>query len=514
MSQIKTSDDLSAKMDHSSISGNETCLLEEEVEPFGLVIFGATGDLAHRKLFPALFNLFESNILPKQFFIIGCGRSDKDDHTFADGIKTTLQKLHKDSHENINDFINHLFYLKIEYGNDTSYKELHIRLDGLSRQFETLGNTLFYLALPPSLYPVVATALGENKLNDEQGAKSGWRRLIIEKPFGHDLDSAIRLDTTLHNYFQEHQLFRIDHYLAKETVQNILLFRFANAIFEPIWNREYIDYISINAYESLGVEHRASYYEQAGVIRDMFQNHMMQLLSLIAMEPPARFDTEQVRNEKSKLFNSLRPFDPERLHDHVILGQYGPGSIGKNDVAGYRQEPGVHPDSLTPTYGSLQVFIDNWRWQGVPFFLSSGKRLAEKRTEIIIQFRAVPHSMLREIMGKHITANRLVLGIAPEETIKLSFQTKSPGAALCIESVTMDFHYQDRFSHISIGGYAKVLLECIQGDHLLFWRQDGVEKSWSYLSPILSCLQECDNIEEMLISYPAGCDQTDIKQFR
>ena len=494
----------------SAPSQGEFCLLEKEVEPFGLVIFGATGDLAHRKLFPALFDLFISQSLPEHFFIIGCGRSDFKNPAYIETIKESLLARYNTKKQEIVSFLNHLSYERIDYHERESYDGLRSKISAHSQNFNTLGNTLFYFALPPSLYPIVATYIGEYGLNKKQNTESGWTRLVIEKPFGHDLDSAIELNATLHRYFQEQQLFRIDHYLAKETVQNILLFRFANAIFEPIWNRQYIDHVSINAIESLGVEHRASYYEQAGVIRDMFQNHMMQLLSLIGMEPPARFETEQVRDEKSKLFNSLRPFDPDKLGDHVTLGQYGPGAIGSERLPGYRQEAGVDPQSLTPTYACLQVFIDNWRWQGVPFYLSSGKRLNDKRTEIIIQFREVPHSMLRNIMGDHITANRLILGIAPEESIRLTFQTKSPGTALCLKSVTMDFHYQNLFPQTSADGYTKVLLECIQGDHLLFWRQDSVIKSWSYLSPILQCWQDCTNREDTLVFYPAGSKQTEL----
>jgi len=501
-------------MKPQQIDSHEVCLLEEALEPCAIVIFGATGDLASRKLFPALFDLYLSNILPDHFVILGCGRTELNNEGFKERIKKILQGKKKFDQDAWRQFSKILYYQLIDYDSEESFSSLEKNLINLEARHKSEGNRIFYLALPPSMYPVLATMIGRAGLGCCENDTSGWIRFVIEKPFGRDLESGLELDRILHKYFQEKQIFRIDHYLAKETVQNILLFRFANAIFEPVWNRQYIDHIRINAVESLGIEHRAGYYEQSGVIRDMFQNHMMQLLALTAMEPPSCFDTKEVQDEKIKVFRALRPFDQNRLQEDLILGQYGAGEVDGNKVVGYRDESGVEGSSIVPTFASMKLFIDNWRWQGVPFYLTSGKRLAGKCTEIIIQFRQVPHSMLRDLLGEHITTNRLVIGIAPEEKINLTFQTKKPGAALCLKTVTMNFLYKDQFSEPAVDGYGKVLIECIQGDQLLFWRQDGVEKSWQFLTPILECWDCCDNRQEMLMFYPAGSQLDDVLHLR
>ncbi|MEE8553173.1 MAG: glucose-6-phosphate dehydrogenase, partial [Desulfobacterales bacterium] len=329
-------------------------------------------------------------------------------------------------------------------------------------------------------------------------------RLVIEKPFGRDLKTAVELNQSIQKYYKEHQIFRIDHYLAKETVQNVLMFRFANAIFEPIWNRRYIDHVNILASETLGVEHRAGYYEQAGVIRDMFQNHMMQLLALTAMEAPSQFETGRVRDEKVKVFRSLRPFPMDKFNEHIVLGQYGRADIDGKPVQAYREEPGISPDSLTPTFAKMKVFIDNWRWQGVPFFLTSGKRLAKKITEITIQFKEIPHSMFRQALGETIAANRLTLGIYPEEKITLTFQAKTPSAQVRLRTVTMDFPFHQNYQGPVLDAYEKVLIDCILGDQMLFWRQDSLEHCWSFLTPILNECETCDNRAEMLQIYEPG----------
>jgi len=365
-------------------------------------------------------------------------------------------------------------------------------------------NRLFYLAIPPSLYESTARMLGQAGLSKENENGVNWSRLVVEKPFGSDLASAMALDKAIHEHWKEHQIFRIDHYLAKETVQNILMFRFANAIFEPLWNRRFIRSVEITAAEALGVEHRAGYYEQAGVLRDMFQNHMMQLLALTAMEPPAEFVADRIRDEKAKVYRALRPFPVKDLDQYLRLGQYVSGRVEGEDLAGYRDEPGVASDSLVPTFARMRVLVDNWRWQGVPFIITSGKRLTEKLTEIVIHFREVPHSIFREVLGEKIVSNRLVLGIYPEEEIQLTFQTKNPSAKVLLRTVTMDFHYRQSYEGPVLDAYEKVFLDCMLGDHMLFWRQDSVELCWSFLTPILKECEACGDRAEMLHFYPAG----------
>jgi glucose-6-phosphate 1-dehydrogenase len=397
-----------------------------------------------------------------------------------------------------------LFYQPVTYDSETSCLELVEYLRELDREQQTGGNRIFYLAVPPVLYPVIAKKIGEVGLSKEHKNSNGWARIVVAKPFGRDLESALALDRVLHKSFKEHQVFRIDHYLAKETVQNMLMFRFANTIFEPLWNRNYIDYVGILAAEDLGVENRAGYYEQAGVLRDMFQNHMIQLLALTAMEPPSLFEDDRVRDEKAKVGRSVKPLLRGTLMDNLVLGQYRAGTVAGRKVPGYRDEKGVDPGSITPTFAMMRMFVDNWRWQGVPFYLASGKRLVRKETRIVVQFKDVPHTMFRDVFEEHITANRLVMGIYPEEEISLTFQTKVPGAKSCLRPVTMDFRYYQGFSGSPLDAYAKVLLDVITGDHMLFWRQDGVELAWSYLTPILKECESCDNPESRLRPYEAG----------
>jgi glucose-6-phosphate 1-dehydrogenase len=402
------------------------------------------------------------------------------------------------------DFSVRLHYRAVHYDDPESFHGLAEELAGLDRESGTGGNRIFYLAVPPTLYRSTARMLGLAGLSRQGEEGRGWSRIVVEKPFGRDLETAVDLDRVIHEHFEEHQIFRIDHYLAKETVQNILMFRFANAIFEPMWNRRYIDHIRITAAETLGVEHRAGYYDQAGVLRDMFQNHMMQLLALTAMEPPSRFEADRVRDEKAKVYRALRPFPVQDLWSFLVLGQYGAGVVEGRKVPAYRDEPGVGGESLTPTFASMKVFLDNWRWQGIPFYLTSGKRLARKLTEIAIQFKEVPHSMFRHLLGEEIAANRLTLGIHPDESISLTFQTKNPGARVCLRSVEMAFHYHQNYTGPVLDDYEKVLLDCMLGDQTLFWRQDGVELCWSFLTPILRQCETCGERAAMLRPYPSG----------
>ncbi len=479
------------------------CRLEQVQDPAVIVIFGATGDLTWRKLFPSLFSLYRNKLLPEKFCIVGASRSNYSHEDFRESMRRSVEPepgLEPPGWEILSQ---RLFYHPVDYDEQESFSSLKSFLDELNTTFTTRGNRLFYLAVPPTVYPKIAQQLGQADLAREDSKNGNWVRFVVEKPFGHDLASARELDRTLHASFAEHQIFRIDHYLAKETVQNILMLRFANSIFEPLWNRRYIDSVSITAAEQLGVEHRTGYYDRFGVLRDMFQNHMMQLLALCAMEPPSHFEADRVRDEKTKVYRCLRPFPTQELDKELVLGQYAPGEIKGQRVRGYREEPDVDSESLTPTFAAMRIFIDNWRWQGVPFYLTSGKRLAEKRTEIKVQFKQVPNSMFRAVLGGDISANRLTLGIQPREEIHLSFQTKVPGPKVCLRTVRMHFDYNQGYTGPILEAYAKVLLDCLLGDQTLFWRQDGVELCWGFLTPILiEC--DCQDQGKRLHPYEAG----------
>lgn len=478
------------------------CLTVADLDPCIIIIFGASGDLTTRKLMPALFRMWVNNSLPDPVAIVGCARTKFSRSEFLARIKKECLTCATVTESQWNDFSSLLYYFQVEYDSLTSYIQLNTFLKDLEAEKGTQGNKLFDLAVPPHLYSIIAGNIGQAGLAKQHTGNNGWCRLVVEKPFGSDLATSRELDKNLHKHFTEQQIFRIDHYLAKETVQNILMLRFANAIFEPLWNRSYIDYVGIIAAEQIGIENRAGYYENSGVIRDMFQNHMLQLLSLIAMEPPSHFEAERVRDEKLKLFRAIRPFT-DKVGD-VILGQYGSGTIGSEAVPGYLEENGVAPNSLTPTFALLRFSIENWRWQGVPFYLVSGKRMRRKETRIVIQFKEVPHSLFRDVLKESITANRLVLSIYPEEGITLSFQTKNPGARVCLRTMKMDFSYQESYKDVSLEAYEKVLLDCILGDHMLFWRQDGVEEAWSLLTPLLHACERCENRAQKLHTYTAG----------
>lgn len=482
----------------------QECLAAEPRDPCTLVILGATGDLTARKLMPALFDLYLEGGLPQPFQIVGCGRTKLSSQVFRSNMEKALNDAGRLDQRHWPAFASAVHYQAIQYDDFQSYLKLAATLKDLDTKFKTGGNRIFYVALPPMLYNPVAQMIGRAGLSAENQNDNGWSRIVIEKPFGTNLKTAQDLDQSLHLHFKEPQIYRIDHYLAKETVQNLLMFRFANSIFEPLWDRRYIDYVKITATETLGVEHRAGYYEQAGILRDMFQNHMMQLLALTAMEPPSRFEADIVRDETVKVFRALRPFPVESLQKFLTLGQYAAGTINDKPVGAYREEPGVEADSLTPTFAMMKVFLDNWRWQGVPFYLTSGKRLANKITEIAIQFKTVPHSMFRRTLGEAIIANRLTMGIYPDEKIMLTFQTKNPGAAMCLRTVTMDFEYKQNYTGPVLDAYEKVLIDCMLGDQMLFWRQDGIEKSWSFLTPVLNECETCGDRAGLLHFYEAG----------
>jgi glucose-6-phosphate 1-dehydrogenase len=454
-------------------------------DPCTIIIFGASGDLTKRKIIPSLFRLFVRRLLPEPFFVIGVSRTLMNDDRFRDSMKDVIKSsLHKNFSESLwENFSKILYYLKIEYDSQDTYFSLKNRLKYLEQKYVTGGNRIYYLATPPAVSEQIIKNLGISGLSHEE---EGYRHIVVEKPFGSDLESAIYLNRILSESFAEHQVYRMDHYLAKETVQNIIMFRFANSIFEPVWNRMYIDHVQITVAETIGVEERAGYYEKSGIIRDMFQNHIFQLLALTAMEPPARFEAESVRDEKVKVFKSIRPFNLENIDNQVVVGQYGRGNIDGREVVSYREEPGVSPESTTPTFAALKLYIDNWRWSGVPFYLRSGKRLSSRKAEIAIQFKSAPYSMFSQSIDIGMERNALIMRIQPDESIEIHFQAKNPGSRLCLNTVNMNFSYQNIFS---LDAYERVLLDCMEGDQMLFVRADGVEQTWALLTPLIERLE-------------------------
>ncbi|WP_243358438.1 glucose-6-phosphate dehydrogenase [Fundidesulfovibrio terrae] len=477
------------------------CRVTSRPEDCAIVIFGASGDLSSRKLFPALARLFESGDLPERFAIVGTSRTEMTTDSFREKVRQWLEASGNLAKIDWSALAPRLYYQTLEYADPDSYERLRLTIEEAELAMNLPGHRMFYLAIPPTLYESVAGVLGRAGLSGNK-CKNTWTRIVVEKPFGRDLASSRVLDAALHEHFGEDQIFRIDHYLAKDTVQNVLLFRFANAVFEPVWNRNFVDYVSVLAAEELGVEHRAGYYEEAGVLRDMFQNHMMQLLALAAMEPPSVFRAREVLDEKTKLYRSLRPFDPQKGFGHLVLGQYAASEDAS--VPGYRQEPGVSPASSTPTFAMLKVYVDNWRWQGVPFYICSGKRLKRKITRMVVQFKEVPHSIYRDIVGERILANRLVMEVYPNETIHMTLQAKKAGEGFCLRTASMNFNLKEGDAGPTVDSYEKVLVDCMLGDHMLFWRQDGVELSWEYLTPILAMCEQREVIEENLKFYPSG----------
>lgn len=452
--------------------------------PAIIVIFGATGDLAWRKLVPALYNLCLDNWMPEKFAVIGVGRSEMDDAAFRlhmqNGIDT-FSRQGKSEASAWDTFAPSLLYRQIDYRDDASFERLKTEFDAIENSWGAAANRLFYLSIPPQFIGQIAGKI----------SAAGWAadkhrsRLIIEKPFGHDLPSARQLNAMLLEQFDECQIYRIDHYLGKETVQNILAFRFANALFEPIWNRNYIDHIQITVSEKLGVENRGEYYDHAGALRDMIQNHLLQLLCLIAMEPPVSFDADEVRNRKVDVLHALRKFKREEVHTLAVRGQYGEGWVQGEQVKGYRQEEGVDPASNTETYVAIKFFIDNWRWQGVPIYMRTGKRMTETISLITIQFRPVPHQSFPTEAAENWQPNKLILNIQPDMGIRLRFQAKRPGPKMQISPVDMEFNYHEAYATSTPEAYETLLRDVMLGDATLFMRADQVEAAWEILTPIL-----------------------------
>jgi glucose-6-phosphate 1-dehydrogenase len=453
-------------------------------EPCAVVVFGASGDLAKRKVIPAMYDLATHKALGPSYVIVGFARTPMSDEKFRTTLgeaAKTISDVGPIDPKQWDEFAANLYYSHGDYSDPESYARLAKCLADLEAAKNCGGNRLFYLSTPPEVYPHIVEQLGKAGLARPKSPDT-WVRIIIEKPFGRDLDSAKELNKEVLSVFEEKQVYRIDHYLGKDTVQNLLVLRFGNGIFEPLWNRNYVDHVQITAAETLGVEQRGGFYETTGALRDMIQSHVLQLTSLVSVEPPASFDANSVRNEKLKVLQSIRPFNLEMVAQAVVRGQYGPGQLDGKPAAGYRQEQGVNPASRTETFVAAKLLIDNWRWAGVPFYLRTGKRLAKRITQIVIEFKRAPHMVFRE---SHMEPNRLVLNIQPDEGISVSFVAKRPGTEMNIGNVNMNFKYKEGFGEAPRSAYSTLLSDCVRGDATLFDRGDNVEAAWALVDSIL-----------------------------
>jgi glucose-6-phosphate 1-dehydrogenase len=454
-----------------------------KADPTTIVIFGAAGDLTGRKLLPALYNLYLDEWLPEEFAVVGVDMKKISDDNFRDYLRKKTNAFSRRGR--VNDeawkrFAGKIHYFSADFNDASAFKKLSSRLMEIDKKAETVTNKVFYLAIPPSMIETVAEHLGEVNLADDLN-----NRMVIEKPFGRDLDSAQHLNTVLQDIFKESQLFRIDHYLGKETVQNIFAFRFANSMFEPVWNRRYIDHVQITVAEDIGVEHRGAYYEQAGALRDMVQNHLLQLMSLIAMELPVSFDADEIRNRKVDVLRAIREIPADDVHKFAVRGQYGPGWVKGAKARAYRKEPGVDPGSNTETFAAVKLYVDNWRWQEVPFYLRTGKRLPARVSEVVIQFRPVPHQSFPSAALVQPEPNRLIMRIHPTEGILLRFMAKKPGEVIQLTPVDMRFTYREAFKREPPEAYETLLLDVMLGDFTQFMRADQLEAAWSVIGPVL-----------------------------
>jgi len=452
--------------------------------PCTFVIFGAAGDLTKRKLLPALYNLKAAGLLPRQLAIVGVARKQKSHEQFREEQSKDIREFATQKVDEAlwNELRAGLFYESGEFSDPATYAKLKALLEEVARSQHTMGNVLFYLATPPEFFGEIVKRLGEVGL--VTSGQEGWRRVVIEKPFGRDLDSARALNAELGRVLEEKQIYRIDHYLGKETVQNIMVFRFANGMFEPIWNRRYVDHVQIMVAETVGVEDRGNYYDKAGVVRDMVQNHMFQLLALVAMEPPTSFHADAVRDERVKVLKAIRTWKPEDVLARAVRGQYGSGEIERQAAPAYRHEPKVNPQSNTETYAALRIQVENWRWAGVPFYLRSGKRLPRRDTEIMIQFRRPP-LLLFDDSEEQIEPNRMVLHIQPDEGIEIRMKAKHPGPSMQLNTVTLDFSYRQFGETSAATGYERLLYDTMVGDSTLFHRADMVEEAWRIATPVV-----------------------------
>ena len=459
----------------------EGLMLRRTPEPCALVIFGASGDLTRRKLMPALYSLALRGLLPEHFGVVGVARSENSDDEFRELMKHAVQEFGRDEfrEETWESLAAGMRYVATDFSDDEGQNRVLNAVNELDHERGTSGNRVYYLAVPPGAFPTIVEALGKRR-----GAK-GWTRLIVEKPFGHDLASARELNAMLMRHFAEEEIFRIDHYLGKETVQNMLALRFSNGIFEPIWNRQFIDHVQITVAESIGIEGRAAFYEQAGAIRDIFQNHLLQLLALTAMEPPIDFTAESVRNEKVKVLRALHTPGPKS----VVRGQYGRGFVEGEEVPAYREEEGVAADSMTETYVAAKLYVDNWRWADTPFYVRMGKRLARRETTIAIEFKRAPHPPFEEAAADGLRPNVLVVHVQPDEGVSLAIGAKVPGQGMTIRTVHMDFLYGGAFRTGMPEAYERLILDTLLGDGTLFTRSDEVEEQWLLVDAIVAAWQ-------------------------
>ncbi|HOW08700.1 MAG TPA: glucose-6-phosphate dehydrogenase [Bacteroidales bacterium] len=466
-----------------------------------IIIFGATGDLTSRKLVPALYSLYNQNLMPERFIVLGAGRTVMSSGDFRQKMENAIRTFSEEESPDftaISGFVDSIYYQPVDYLQESSYHNLRLEVEKLKARFLTGGNTIIYMATPPNLYESIARNLSAAGMVNQA---DGFRRIIIEKPFGYDLESSRQLNDTLHEIVTEDQIYRIDHYLGKETVQNLLVTRFANGIFEPLWNRNYVHRIEITSAESIGVEDRGGYYDSAGALRDMVQNHLLQMVGLTAMEPPSSLDANAIRNEVLKVFQSLQPIREEDVEKQVIRGQYTASRIRGICVPGYRYEKGVDVHSRTETYVAMKFFINNWRWGGVPFYIRTGKRMPTRVTEVVIHFKQTPHHLFQRVIGRS-WGNQLIIRIQPDEGILLKFDMKEPGSGFKVKNVNMDFHYKDLADIHVPSAYERLLYDVMLGDSTLFSRDDEVETAWKFIEPIQKAWKNNPSIK--VYGYPAG----------